>query len=65
MRVKFSEKKLFAGIVCFSAGIFILFKIQFIKTPVRLAEPGILFFLLAFGLIAIGVFLFKRSALKV
>ncbi len=64
MPIKVSEKKLFAGIVCFAVGIFLLFNTQLIKTPVHISEAGILLIALSICLITFGVFLFKRSAMR-
>ena len=65
MPTKVSEKKLAIGIIYIVIGILILLNTSVINTPVRVSEIGILYALLAFVLIGLGVRSFKRAVLKV
>ena len=65
MPTKVSEKKLAIGIIYMVIGVIVLLNTSVINTPVRVSEKGILYVLLAFVLMGLGVRSFKRAILKV
>ena len=65
MPAKVSEKKLAFGILYMVIGVIVLLNTSVINTPVRVSEKGILFVLLAFVFIGLGIRSFKRAVLKV
>ena len=65
MPKKVSEKSLLFPIACFVIGIVILAKAQLITTPVRVSETGVLADIAAVGLLIFGVFLFRKSVVKI
>lgn len=64
MRVKISEKQLFAGIVLFLAGIFVLYSTRLVSAPVSLSEKGILLDGVAIAFLVFAIRLIGRSIHK-
>lgn len=65
MPAKISEKNVVVGFICLAIGIIILLNTTLFAAPIRVSEKGIVFYMVAFVIIAFGVRFFKRSAQKV
>jgi hypothetical protein len=63
MPIRISERKLLSGIVLFAIGLYTLFKVKLIATPVYVSEKGILIAACAIVILILALRLF-RSAVK-
>ncbi|MBD0297218.1 MAG: hypothetical protein ICV84_18820 [Flavisolibacter sp.] len=64
MRYLVSERKLGLAILSFALGIFLATKASLFASPVLVSEKGLLFIILAIGLIVSSVFIAVRSIRK-
>lgn len=65
MRVKISEKKLAAGIICLILGVILLLNTTLFLAPVKISEFGILSCILSLALIAFGTIVLRTARIRV